>query len=129
MERPPYLHLSRRESQIMDVLYRLGEGSVADVTAQMPEDASYNTVRNVMAILERKGYLVHRREGKRYIYAPVDGMVRAQKSVLRHVIRTFFHGSVPRAVLAILGSREAELTKEELDEIARYVEEARKEAS
>jgi len=126
-ERLPHLHLSRRESQVMDALYRLGEGSVADVARLMPDEPSYNTVRNIMAILERKGYLKHRQDGKRYLYSPVEGVARAQSSMLRHLVRTFFQGSVPRAVSALLGAEER-LTREELDEIARYVEAAREEA-
>jgi len=111
----------------MDALYRLGEGSVADVARLMPDEPSYNTVRNIMAILERKGYLKHRQDGKRYLYSPVEGVARAQSSMLRHLVRTFFQGSVPRAVSALLGAEER-LTREELDEIARYVEAAREEA-
>lgn len=126
-DRLPHLHLSRRESQAMDALYRLGEGTVSDVLGLMPDEPSYNTVRNTLAILERKGYVEHRKAGKRYVYAPVEGVQRAQHSMIRHLVRTFFDGSVPRAVSALLGSSRERLTREELDEIARYVEEARKE--
>jgi len=124
----PHLHLSRRESQVMDVLYRLGSGSVADVVSELTDEPGYNTIRNTLAILERKGYVQHREEGRRYIYAPNGAPDDAQESALRHVVQTFFHGSLPRAVVALLGGAERKLTQADLDEIARAIEEARREA-
>lgn len=127
-ERLPHFQLSRRESQVMDAVYRLGEASVSDVLERMPDDPGYNAVRNTLAILERKGHLRHRREGKRYVYSPVEGREAARRSAAQHLLQTFFDGSLSDAVLALLGAPEESLTKEDLDEIAEYIEEARQEA-
>lgn len=126
--KPLYLHLSRRESQIMDVVYQLGETTVADVVAGMPDTPGYNTVRNTMAILERKGYLRHRREGLRYVYSPVDPVGVTQNSAVSHLVDTFFNGSLPEAVQAMLGTPDRRLTHGDLDEIAALIEEARQRA-
>jgi predicted transcriptional regulator len=125
MNRSVYLHLSRRESQIMDVIYHLGEASVADVVARMPDRPGYNTVRNTMAILERKGYLRHREEGQRYLYAPVESVDGAKRTAMAHLVETFFDGSLPQAVQALLGTPDHELSNEDLDEIAAMIERAR----
>lgn len=122
-----HLHLSRRESQIMDAIYHLGEASVAEVVERMPDQPGYNTVRNTMAILERKGHLRHRRDGQRYLYAPRDALEHAKSSALRHLLHTFFDGSLPQAVVALLGASEQRLSEAELDEIARHIERARQE--
>jgi len=122
-----HLHLSRRERQIMDVVFHLGEVSVADVVERIPDHPSYNTVRNTMAILERKGHLQHRQEGQRYLFAPMDSVDQAKRSAVSHLIDTFFQGSRPKAVLALLGTSEPHLSPEDLDEIAAYIEQARKE--
>jgi predicted transcriptional regulator len=125
MGKPVYLHLSRRESQIMDVVYHLGEASVADVVGRMPDHPGYNTVRNTMAILERKGYLRHRQDGLRYLYEPVDPVYNAQNSAVSHLLDTFFNGSLPEAVQAMLGTPDRRITHQDLDEIAELIEQAR----
>lgn len=122
-----HLHLSRRESQIMDAIYQLGEGSVAEVVERIPDHPGYNTVRNTMSILERKGHLRHRRDGQRYLYAPRDPVDLAKSSALRHLLHTFFDGSLPQAVVALLGVSEQRLSDDDLDEIARHIEHARQE--
>ncbi|HEX6927100.1 MAG TPA: BlaI/MecI/CopY family transcriptional regulator [Longimicrobiaceae bacterium] len=126
MSDPVHLHLSRRESQIMDVIYQLGEASVAEVVERIPDQPGYNTVRNTMAILERKGHLRHRREGQRYLYAPRDPVENAKTSALRHLLHTFFDGSLPKAVVALLSASDQRLTDKELDEIAEYIERVRR---
>jgi predicted transcriptional regulator len=123
--KPLHFHLSRRESQVMDVVYALGEASVADVVDRMPDHPGYNTVRNTMAILERKGYLRHRQDSTRYLYAPAESVDRVKHSAARHLLETFFGGSVSEAVLAMLGSSADTVTREDLDEIARHVDQAR----
>ncbi len=128
MTKPVYLHLSRRESQIMDVVYNIGEASVADVVARMPDQPGYNTVRNTMAILERKGYLRHRQEGMRYLYGPADPVQAAQSSAVAHLLDTFFNGSLPEAVQAMLGTPDRRLSHRDLDDIAELIDEARKRA-
>lgn len=120
-----HLHLSRRERQIMDAVYHLGEASVAEVVARIPDRPSYNTVRNTMAILERKGHLRHRQDGPRYLFAPSDPVDQAKRSAVRHLLDTFFQGSRPQAVLALLGTEQEHLTQQDLDEIAAYIERAR----
>lgn len=122
-----HLHLSRRESQIMDAVYQLGEASVADVVGRLPDEPGYNTIRNTMAILERKGYLRHRRDGQRYLYTPRGPVEQAKRSALRHLLHTFFDGSLPQAVIALMGASRDELTDEDLNEIAQYIERARTE--
>jgi predicted transcriptional regulator len=124
----PHLHLSRRESQVMDVLYRRGSANVSEVVSELSDQPGYNTIRNTLAILERKGYVQHREEGRRYIYTPNGAADAAQESAMRHVVQTFFQGSLPRAVVALLGGSERQLTQADLDEIARAIEDARREA-
>jgi predicted transcriptional regulator len=123
MPQPHQTELSRRERQIMDVLYRLGE---ADVVQHLPDRPSYNSVRVTLGILERKGMVRHRREGARYIYAPTVPAERARDSALRHVVRTFFRGSSTKAVLTLLDSPSTRLSAEELNELAAWVEAAKR---
>lgn len=126
MTHPVYLHLSRRESQIMDIIYHLGEAPVAEVVERMPDQPAYNAVRNTMAILEKKGHLRHRQEGQRYLYAPADPVDEAKRSAVRHLLDTFFNGSPSEAALAVLGSSGRQLTQSDLDEIAGFIERARR---
>jgi predicted transcriptional regulator len=101
----------------MDILYRLGEASTADVVSQMPDDPSYNTVRVTLGILERKGHVEHREDGRRYIYLPTVARGRASRKALKHLVKTFYGGSVSSAVLALLDLDSRKLSKRELDEI------------
>jgi predicted transcriptional regulator len=110
--------LSRREREIMDILYRLGEGSTADVLRHMPDNPSYNTVRVTLGILERKGHVEHREDGKRYVYSPTVARDRASRKALKHLVKTFYGGSVSSAVLALLDLESRKLSKRELDDIA-----------
>jgi predicted transcriptional regulator len=121
-----YLQLSRRESQIMAVVYRMGEASVADVVTRLPDRPGYNTIRNTMAILERKGYLLHRERGQKYVYQPVGSIDGAKHSAAVHLLDTFFAGSLPQAVQALLGTSDREVTDADLDEIARLIDETRR---
>jgi len=126
MPQPHQTELSRRERQIMDVLYRLGEAGAGDVVQHLPDRAAYNSVRVTLGILERKGMVRHRREGARYIYAPTVPAERARDSALRHVVRTFFRGSSTKAVLTLLDSPSTRLSAEELNELAAWVEAAKR---
>lgn len=112
----------------MDIVYALGEASVAEVVERMPDEPGYNTVRNTLAILERKGHLAHRQEGPRYLYAPADPLDEAKRSAIRHLLSTFFHDSPARAAVALLGDAEGGLTRDELDELALLIERARERA-
>jgi BlaI family transcriptional regulator, penicillinase repressor len=123
-----YLHLSRRESQIMDVVFHLGEATVAEVVEGMPDEPGYNTVRNTMAVLEKKGYLKHHQEGQRYRYSPVDPVDGAKESAVVHLVDTFFDGSIPEAVRAMLRVPQLPLSGTDLAEISRFVEDATNES-
>jgi BlaI family transcriptional regulator, penicillinase repressor len=118
--------LSRRERQIMDVIYRLGEAGAAEVVEHLPDRPAYNSVRVTLGILERKGMVRHRREGTRYVYSPTVPAERARDSALRHVVRTFFRGSPTKAVLTLLDSPSTRLSAEELNELAAWVEAAKR---
>jgi predicted transcriptional regulator len=119
--------LSRRERQIMDAVYRLGEASAADVARLLPDHPAYNTVRVTLGILEKKGFLSHRQDGPRYVYRPTIAPEKAQQSAIRHVMKTFFQGSPSAAILALLdGGR---LSRKDLDEIAAAISQARKKES
>lgn len=127
MDESLHTHLSRRESQIMNVVYRLGEAAVADVVDEMPDDPGYNTVRVTMSNLENKGYLTHREEGQRYVYRPSIPAEKAKRSEMSHVLRTFFSDSPSQAILTLLDMSGEEINEEDLDEIARWIREARDE--
>ncbi len=127
MNQPIHTHLSRRESQIMDIVYRLGEASVADVVGHMPDEPAYNSVRVTLSILERKGYLKHRREKRRYLYEPVLAPDTATRSAMSHMMKTFCGGSPSRAILTMLDMSSARLSKQELAEIAAWIEQAKEE--
>jgi len=128
MTKPLYTHLSRRETQIMDVVYRLGEVSVSDVVRHMPDNPAYNSVRVILSVLEEKGYVKHRRQQRRYLYSPVLSPGKATRSAMRHLLKTFFGGSSSRAILTLLDMSARRLTKEELREIAEWVDKAKEEA-
>jgi len=127
----PSLHavLSRRERQIMDILFRLGRATAADVMAALPDDPSYSTVRTQLRVLEQKGHVRHEDDGVRFVYMPVVARHSARKSALRHVVETFFDGSPEKAVAALLGSEGAKLSGEQLDRIATLIDKARKDGS
>ena len=119
--------LSRRERQIMDVIYQRGEASVADVLGGLPEPPSYSAVRALLRILEEKGYLEHRKVGPRYVYSPTLARTTAARSALRRVLQTFFEGSTEKAVAALLDISDTSLSEEEIDRLTRLIEQASKE--
>jgi predicted transcriptional regulator len=121
-----HLHLGRRERQIMDVVYRLGECSVADVLAQLPDPPSYSSVRTMLRLLESKGFLKHRRDGNRYLYTATEPRSRASRSAVRHLLRTFFRGSATDAVAAILEDSSDKISPDDFERMARMIEESRK---
>lgn len=120
--RPRPTELSRRERQIMDVLYRLDEATVGEVAKELPDRPDYNAIRVTLGILEKKGVVTHRDEGNRYVYRPKVSREVAGRNAATHVMKTFFAGSPARAVLSLLDSTSASLTREELDDIAQWVE-------
>lgn len=119
--------LGRRERQIMDVIFECGEASVAEVLARLPDPPSYSAVRTMIRYLESKGYLRHRREGVKYIYRPTEPKESVSRSAIRHLVKTFFGGSAPDAVAAILDVSSEKLSDDDLDRIERLIDEARKE--
>ena len=125
---PAATNLSRRERQIMDILYRLGSATAAEIRANLPEAPTYSTVRALLRILEEKGHLKHHYDGPRYVFTPVVSRPAAQKSALRQMVRTFFDGSATQAVAALLDMSARELTDEELDKLGKLVEQAKGEA-
>ena len=127
MPRPSAADLSRRERQIMSIVYQLGHASAAEVLAELEDPPSYSAVRAHLRILEEKGHLRHEQDGPRYIYVPTLPRDRARLGALRQVLHTFFDGSASQAVAALLDSAERPVTPQELDQLARVVEQARKE--
>ncbi|MGQ0735258.1 MAG: BlaI/MecI/CopY family transcriptional regulator [Acidobacteriota bacterium] len=125
--RPPAA-LTKRERQIMDVLYRLRRGTAAEIRALLPGSPSDSTVRTQLRVLEGKGYVRHEDEGLRYAYFPRIPRHEARRSALRHLVETFFDGSHAQVVTALLGSDAARLTNDDLDRISRAIESARKAA-
>jgi predicted transcriptional regulator len=119
--------LSRRERQIMDVLYRRGRATAAEVMSELPGEPNYSTVRTQLRVLEDKGHVRHDEEGLRYVYAPAVPRHAARKSALKHLVDTFFDGSAEQVVAAVLGGEASRLSEEDLERIAAMVEEAKKE--
>ena len=121
--------LSRRERQIVDLLYQLGRATAADLLKEMPGDPSDSTVRTQLRVLETKGHVRHEEEGTKYVYYPVVPRRVVRKSALKHVMNTFFDGSAEKVVAALLGPDGGRLSDEELDRIAGIVARARAEES
>lgn len=119
--------LTRRERQIMDILYRRGRATAAEVLEDLPGDTHYSTVRTQLRVLEEKGHVQHEEEGLRYVYTPLVSRNTARKSALRHLVDTFFDGSPEKAVAALLGGEAARLNEDELRRIADLIAKARKE--
>src|SRR3954468_15755495 len=119
--------LTRRERQIMDILYRLGPATAAEVMAELPGEPNYSTVRTQLRVLEEKGHVRHEEQGARYVYSPAVPRHAARRSALKHLVETFFDGSAEQVVAAVLGGEAAKLSDEDLDRIAQLVSDARKE--
>jgi predicted transcriptional regulator len=119
--------LSRRERQIVDILYRRGRATAADVMEDLPGDPSYSTVRTQLRVLEEKGHVRHEEDGQRYVYTPAVPRGTVRRSALKHLVETFFEGSVEQTVAALLGSDATRLSAPELERIAELIEKARKE--
>jgi predicted transcriptional regulator len=119
--------LSRRERQIMDIVYRLGEATAAEVMENLPDPPSYSAVRALLRILEEKAHLRHRQEGPRYVYSPTVPVDAAKQSALKHVLSTFFEGSVSQAVAALLDLSGDDLADAELERMARLIDQAQQE--
>ena len=124
-----HIALTRRERQIMDILYKRGRATANEVLEELPGNSHYSTVRTQLRVLEEKGHVTHEEAGVRYVYMPAVPRRAARKSALRHLVDTFFDGSAEQVVAAVLGGEGARLSDEELDRIAELVDKAKKEGS
>ena len=119
--------LTKRDRQIMDVLYRMGRATAADVLAALPGAPHYSTVRTQLRVLEEKGHVRHESDGLRYVYVPTLARHTARKAALRHLVDTFFDGSAAGAVTALLGRDAGRLSGDDLDRIEELLKSARRE--
>jgi len=126
--KPPPHHLSRREREIMDILYRRGRATVAQVMSDLSGAPAYSTVRAQLRVLEEKGHIRHEAEQLRYVYLPSSPQRVIRRSALKHLVDTFFDGSSAKLVAALLGGEAAKLSDEELDHIDRLVKDVRSES-
>ena len=126
MKMPHHHELSRRERQIVDILYAQGQATAAEVQAALPDPPSYSAVRAMLRILEEKGHVRHQQDGPRYVYLPTVARENAKKSALRHMLQTFFDGSAEEAISALLDDQSARLSDAEHDRLARIIQQARR---
>ena len=126
-EQPIDRHLSRRERQIMDVLFQMEEATAAEVQERLPEAPSYSAVRAMLRILEDKGHVRHHEDGPRYVYRPVVARDTAQKTAISHMLRTFFDGSVEAAMTALLDATDRRLSRDEVERLSSLIDERRRE--
>lgn len=125
----PYESLGRRERQIMDVLFREGQATAAEVREALPDPPSYSSVRSMLRLLETKGFVTHQWDGPRHQYRPTANPAQLRRSAARHMLSTFFDGSMVTAVSALLGAAESPLTDDELDRLSRLIEAKRRKGS
>ena len=118
--------LSRRERQIMDIVYSRNEATAAEILAGLPDPPSYSAIRALLRILVDKGHLQHREDGPRYIYAPIVSRQKARARALAQLVNTFFDGSAAQAVSALLDSSQGKVSKAELDELSTLIAAARR---
>lgn len=116
--------LSRREREVMDVLYRRGEATVAEVMDDLKDPPTYSAVRSILRVLTEKGHIVHREDGPRYVYAPSVNRDRARKAALDHVVNTFFDGSAERTLAALLTRSDLDLSEEQIRHLAKEISKA-----
>ena len=127
MVQSPHSALTRREREIMDVLYRLGRATANEVMEQLSGEPNYSTVRTQLRVLETKGHVRHEEHGLRYIYIPTAPRHSVRQSALKHLIETFFEGSAEKMLSSLLGSEGSKLSDEDLDRLAQLIKKARKE--
>jgi BlaI family transcriptional regulator, penicillinase repressor len=127
MNSPMHHSLSRRERQIMDVVYRLGRATAAEVQQELPDPPSYSAIRALLRVLEEKGHVRHEQDGPRYVFLPTVSRDKARRSALKQLVQTFFDGSTAQAVAALLGEPRSNLSDDDLDRLSRMIEQARKE--
>ena len=125
MRKDGHRNLSRRERQMMDILYARGRATAAEIHEALPDAPTYSAVRAKLRVLEEKGHVRHEERGLRYVYKPIVPRDAARRSALRHLVDTFFEGSAEKVVAALLGDT-ARLSQDELDRLSKVVEKARK---
>ncbi len=118
--------LSKRERQIMDVLFMLGEATAAEVRDNLAEEVSDASVRKLIRVLEQKGHLTHRREGRSHVYSPKVSREKAKRQAMTHLLRTFFQGSATKAVSTLLDVSDDKLSDDEIEELSAMIDEAKK---
>ena len=123
----PHDKLSRRERQIMEVVYQRGQATALEVQEALPDPPGYSSIRTLLGILEEKGHLRHEEQGKRYLYLPTQTPENAAKRALNQVMQTFFEGSVEGAVAALLSDDDAAISTEELDRLSALIARAKEE--
>ncbi len=119
--------LSRRERQILDILYQRSSATVAEVMAALPDPPSYSAVRATLRILGDKGHVSHSADGPRYVYAPAVSPDQARRSAMSHLLKTFFNGSTEQAVVTLLQMSDTELSDDDIDRLAARVRAVRQE--
>jgi predicted transcriptional regulator len=127
MTRKSHANLSRRERQIMDIIYQLGRATAQEVQERLPNAPSYSAARALLRLLEEKGYLRHEQDGPRYVYLPTLAREKARAAAIKQVLKTFFDDSAEEAVAALLDVSKAKLKPEELDRLSAMIAEAKKE--
>ncbi len=120
-------NLSRRERQIMDIIYQLGQATAAEVLENLPDPPSYSAVRAMLKILEDKGHLRHKQQGPRYVFLPKVSREKAKRSAVKHLLQTFFDGSAASAVATLLDVSRSDLSNAELDRLNSLISQAKKE--
>ncbi|APR84178.1 Transcriptional repressor, BlaI/MecI family protein [Minicystis rosea] len=119
--------LTRREREIMDILYRRGRATAHEVLEDLADPPSYSAVRALLRLLEERGHVKHAEEGQRYVYSPAVARGEARRNALSHVVKTFFAGSVEQAVATLVESSRSKLSREELDRLSDLIDRAKKE--
>ncbi|MFH1685898.1 MAG: BlaI/MecI/CopY family transcriptional regulator [bacterium] len=118
--------LSRRERQILEILYRSEKASVAEVLRALPDPPSYSSVRTILGVLKEKGHVRHRRQGRVYVYSPTVSLRRASRSALKHVVKTFFDDSVEQVVATLMSLSSTRLSDEEFERLTKLIEDSRR---
>jgi len=126
MSKSLHMKLSRRERQIMDILYRRGRAAAGDVMSELSGNPNYSTVRTQLRVLEEKGHVHHETEGTRFVYIPTVPRHAVRQPALKHLVDTFFGGSPEKVLAALIGNEGSRISEEELDRLAQLIEKARK---
>ena len=127
MTKKAHQNLSRRERQIMDIIYRQGSATAAEVLDNLPNPPSYSAVRAMLKVLEIKGHLKHRQQGPRYVFTPKVSREKAKRSAIDHLLNTFFDGSAEQAVAALLDVSRSDLSDRDLDRLSKLIKQAKQE--